>query len=108
MAGPVPAIHASLFHHQQEVRPLEQRNFEPHPNTFSSSRLSCANRGELAMAMVTPRPNLILTVAQVLIACLFTVGLLELARFFGGSAAVWSVGMLLLLLAAIGLLRLRK
>ena len=60
------------------------------------------------MDMATPRNSLMLTVAQVVLAGAVTVALLELARFFGGRAGLWIVGVVLLFLATLCLFRLRK
>jgi uncharacterized membrane protein len=63
---------------------------------------------ELTMIMAPPQSSLVPILIQIVIACTLTLALLELARFLGGSTALWSVGIALLLLAALGLLRTRK
>jgi hypothetical protein len=74
--------------------------------------LACAGSelgtNELTMIMAPPQSSLVPILIQIVIACTLTLVLLELARFFGGSTALWSVGIALLLLAALGLLRTRK
>jgi hypothetical protein len=60
------------------------------------------------MTEMTTLQSTVLTIAQILVVCVAVVVLLELTSYLAGGPAMWGVGIVLLFLAGVALLRLRK